>query len=195
LQELRQGLVSGVGLAGELGSSWNSYLQQRGQDVFGFDLEGKNQDSERLLTAASDLPDTLRAVLETGALQVTTQGEVKVVNVPISLRGEVLGAMSFTITKDRVLTERQIETAQIVANRLALALENKRLFEQTQAQAVRERRANEATNLLISATNVEAVMNVAAASFNEALGAIHTRIHLQPSVMNEKQMERREVVS
>jgi hypothetical protein len=60
---------------------------------------------------------------------------------------------------------------------------------------VRERRANEATNLLISATNVEAVMNVAAASFNEALGAIHTRIHLQPSAMNEKQMERREVVS
>ncbi|HEX2619596.1 MAG TPA: hypothetical protein VHL11_05595, partial [Phototrophicaceae bacterium] len=67
----------------------------------------------------------------------------------------------------------------------ALALENKRLFEQTQATAQRERKANEATNLLISATNVEAVINVAAASFNDALGAINTRIHLQPNLMSE----------
>jgi GAF domain-containing protein len=180
LQELRQGMTSQVG-----GASWEAYLQHRGEEVFGFDLEGKGSDSQRLFTPASDLPDTLRAVLETGALQVTTQGDIKIVNVPINLRGEVLGAMSFTLPKERVLTERQIETAQIVANRLALALENKRLFEQTQAQALRERRANEATNLLISATNVEAVMNVAASSFNEALGAISTRIHLQPSVISE----------
>lgn len=180
LQELRQGLSSTVG-----GASWDSYLQQRGQDLFGFDLEGKDMDSQRLLTAASDLPDTLRAVLQSGALQVSTQGDIKIINVPIMLRDEVMGAMSFSIPKDRILTERQIETAQIVANRLALALENKRLFEQTQSQAVRERRANEATNLLISATNVEAVMNVAASSFNEALGAINTRIHLQPSAMSE----------
>jgi GAF domain-containing protein len=184
LQELRQGLTTASG-------GWDNYLQQRGEEVFGFDIEGKAGDSQRVFIAAHDLPHTLRAVLETGALQVTTEGDVKVINVPILLRGEILGAMSFTIPKDRVLSERQIDTAQIVANRLALALENKRLLEQTQAQAMRERRANEATNLLISATNVEAVMNVAAASFNEALGAINTSIHLQPSVINEP--ERKEM--
>lgn len=170
LQELSSGLIGG--------SSWEGYLQQRGQALFGFNVENGGK-----FIAAGDLPASLRPVLETGALQITHEGDLKVINVPINLRGEILGAMSFTLPKDRNLTERQMETAQIVADRLALALENKRLFEQTQAQAKRERKANEATNLLISATNVEAVMNVAAASFNEALGAISTRIHLQPSVV------------
>lgn len=174
LQELR---LASTGVSG----SWEGYIQQRGQEVFGFDLEG----AQGTFIAATDLPTALRPVLETGALQITTRGNVKIVNVPINLRGEILGAMSFTVPKDRPLTERQLETAQIVANRLALALENKRLFEQTQAAAQRERKANEATNLLISATNVEAVINVAAASFNDALGAINTRIHLQPSLMSE----------
>ncbi|MCU0496133.1 MAG: GAF domain-containing protein [Anaerolineae bacterium] len=170
LQELSSELVGG--------SSWEGYLRQRGEALFGFNLANDGK-----FIAAGDLPASLRPVLETGALQINHEGDLKIVNVPINLRGEILGAMSFTLPKDRVLSERQLETAQIVADRLALALENKRLFEQTQAQAKRERKANEATNLLISATNVEAVMNVAAASFNEALGAISTRIHLQPSVV------------
>jgi GAF domain-containing protein len=93
--------------------------------------------------------------------------------------------MSFTLPRDRDDSDKQLETARIVAERLALALENRRLFDQTQANANRERKASEATNLLISATDVESVMNVAVRSFNEALGAIHTRIHLQPSAVLE----------
>lgn len=175
-------------------ASWQQYMRQRGQEVFGYDFQltaapAADGDSQRLspgtFISASDLPETLRPVLQSGGIQISTVGDVKTVNIPINLRGEILGAMSFTLPKDRMLTDRQIDTAQIVATRLALALENKRLFEQTQAVALRERKANEATNLLISATNVQAVMNVAASSFNEALGAINTRIHLQPSLLSD----------
>jgi hypothetical protein len=87
--------------------------------------------------------------------------------------------MSFTIPKD-VMSSKKVEMAQDVASRLALALENKRLFEQSRAQALRERRANEVAGLLISATDIDSVLNLATERFNEALGAIRTRVHFQP---------------
>jgi hypothetical protein len=88
--------------------------------------------------------------------------------------------MSFTVSGDRPLTERQLETAKVVANRLALALENKRLIEQTRAQADRERVASDVSNSLISATDVDSVLSVAVESFREVLGAVNSRIHVQP---------------
>ncbi len=55
------------------------------------------------------------------------------------------------------------------------------LFEQTQAQAFRERKATEVANMLIGATDVRSVLERAAETFNEALGAVSTRITLQPN--------------
>lgn len=160
-------------------ASWNAYFQQRGIQMLGFNLEG----SEGRIVPANDLPATLREVIESGQHHVQPAGDYKIVSIPISLRGETLGAMSFELPKDRPLTEKQIYTARIIAERLALALENRRLFEQTQAAANLERKASTATNLLLSATDVEAVMNIAVQSFNEALGAIHTSIHVQPTAV------------
>ncbi|MBC7870636.1 MAG: hypothetical protein H7Y09_07330 [Chitinophagaceae bacterium] len=94
--------------------------------------------------------------------------------------------MAFTLPPGQQIGERQVEMAQNVADRLALALENKRLFEQSQSQAIRERKANEASGLLISATDVETAIKLAAESFNKALGAVNTHIHLQPDAFVER---------
>ena len=67
-----------------------------------------------------------------------------------------------------------------VANRLGVALESNRLLEQTQAQAQRERKASEIGGLLLSETDMEAVLELAVDNFNEALGAVHTRVYLEP---------------
>src|SRR5678816_910150 len=109
---------------------------------------------------------------------IETAGDEQIVNVPITFREQTLGAMSFAVPKGQQLSERQVEMARIVAERLALALENTRLFEQSQAQAIRERKASEVSGLLIGATDVYSVLNLAAQNFNEALGAIHTRIYI-----------------
>lgn len=162
-------------------SAWENYLQRRGHQMVGFDFDPDS--GEPVL--AYDLPETLQPALETGESQIKETDGVRMVNVPINLRGEVLGAMAFKIPEGHIISDRQIELAQNVANRLALALENKRLFEQSQAQALRERKANEVAGLLISATDVETVMNLASATFNETLGAIRTRIQLDPDAFNE----------
>lgn len=167
------------------GSAWNSYLQQKGQELIGFDLPEQGG----TLRLATELSPELQAAMTRGGIYQESDADGYTVSVPINLRGQVLGAMSFRLPKDRPLSDRQIEMMQNVSDRLALSLETKRLFEQSQAQALRERKASETANLLISATDVRAVLNLAAESFNRALGAINTHIYLQPSFLSEQQGE------
>jgi GAF domain-containing protein len=165
-----------------VGSAWSQYLEGRGKAAIGYNIE---PDNTATLIPASDIPETLYATLQAGKLQIETLGDEQLINVPIMFRDQTLGAMSFTLPKDQPVNERQIEMARVVAERLALALENTRLFEQSQAQAFRERKASEVNSLLIGATDVPSVLNLAAENFNEALGAVHTRIYIQPGFLSE----------
>lgn len=155
---------------------WVNYMQQRGMQTLGYDFDA----TTRQVQPAENLPAQLRTALKDGQVRVEQHADRQTMLIPILLRDEVLGAMTFDAPR---ITDSQKEMAQQVANRLALALENKRLFEQSQAQANRERRAGEAAELLISATEVDTVLNLAATTFNEAMGAVKTRIHLAPEVM------------
>jgi GAF domain-containing protein len=91
--------------------------------------------------------------------------------------------MAFAVPKEQAVGERQLEMAQDISSRLALALETRQLFERTEAQALRERKASETASLLISATDVRAVLNLAAESFNQALGAVRTHIYVHPGLL------------
>jgi GAF domain-containing protein len=170
-------------------TTWNQYLEGRGKTIIGYNIEPDNTTTP---VPANDVPETLQATLQSGQLHVESVGEEQIVNVPITFRDQTLGAMSFAVPKGQQLSERQVEMARIVAERLALALENTRLFEQSQAQALRERKASEVSGLLIGATDVYSVLNLAAQNFNEALGAIHTRIYIQPGVFAEPLAESQE---
>jgi GAF domain-containing protein len=165
-----------------MGSVWDAYLGQRGRQVIGFDIDAGTLKPLQ----ADDVPATLQAAVEAGELQIHREDDHQQVIVPIILQEEVLGAMTFTIPESEVLSEKRIEMARNVANRLALALDNRRLFEQSQSQALRERKASEIAGLLIGATEVDTVLSLAAENFNQALGAVRTRIHLQPGVLAEE---------
>ncbi|HLU11923.1 MAG TPA: GAF domain-containing protein [Oceanobacillus sp.] len=170
-------------------SGWNTYLQSRGQ-LFGYDLQNQNGN----LVPAADLPPEIRAALERGDVFVEPREGEQIINAPIVFRGEVLGAMSFAVPADRPVSERDLEMVRTVANRLGVALENNRLLEQTQAQAQRERKASEVANVLLTATSIETLIELAADNFNEALDAIYTRIYLEPGVVAEPPATRGEPV-
>ncbi|MCU0480607.1 MAG: GAF domain-containing protein [Anaerolineae bacterium] len=165
-----------------VGGVWDEYLQGRGYEAIGFDLN-KSEAGASNITASFDLPDDLAETLEKREVHVELGAEGNLVYVPILLRGEVLGALRFVLPANSPPSERQIDLIQNVVDRLALALENKRLFEQSRTQALRERKANEVVRELIGATEVRDVLSLAAQMFNDALGAIHTHIQLQPDAM------------
>jgi GAF domain-containing protein len=160
-----------------VGSEWSAYLEGRSKDAYGFDLK---QDNEIALVSANDLPVELRPALQSGETVVETTADGQIINVPIMLRNEILGAMAFTLPRNQAVSERQLEMAKVVSERLALALENARLVEQSQNLALRERKASEVASILIGQQEVDSLLNIAAQNFNEALGAIYTHIYLEP---------------
>ena len=160
---------------GTVSSTWEDYLTRRGLEAIGFNFAPGQS-----FTPAEDLPEELRQALERGEIVIETLGNTQIVSVPIRLAGATVGAMAFELPPGRPLTQRQRDMLASIADRLAQALENKRLVEQTQEQALRERKANQAAAQLLSSTDVRAVLEIAADTFNEALGAVHTRIYLRP---------------
>jgi len=156
---------------------WSEYIDQRGVGVVGFDVADKR------LTPAADMPDEMREALAQRGEYLRVSDDEKVLSVPILLRGETLGAMSFSLTPDHVVTERQIELAKTIALRLGTALESTRLLEQTRLRAARERKATEISTLLFGASDVEALLKLAADNFNDTLGAIQTRIFVEPGAL------------
>lgn len=175
MQSQRQQLVSDV---------WTEYVQGRNLEAVGFDIQGGQ------VVPASEMAPHVRDAMARGEVYTTEENGQRIVNVPIKLRDEILGAMSFSVPAGQALTERQIELANTVAVRLGTALENTRLLEQTQAQARRERKANEAANLLLSATDVESLLQTAAASFNDVLGAVGTRVYLSTELLSVESLSK-----
>lgn len=159
------------------GSDWRQFIEGRGVEGFGFDLLRHDQ---LLLTPARDLPAELQPALASGEMIIQQTEDEQVVMVPILFRQEVLGAMRFTIPKDRVISDRQRDLAYTVAQRLALALENARLVEQSRTQAERERTASEFSQLLLGQQDIDLLLQVAAENFKEALGAVYTQVYLEP---------------
>lgn len=155
-----------------VGATWMSYLDKRNQDTLGYDLKPNG------ITLASDLPEDVAATMKGGEIDVRIENDRRIVRAPILVRSEVLGALVFDMPQERGFGPRQVDFMQSVTARLALALENRRLFEESRSQAQREQKANEVTSLLLGATDVNEVLKLAADSFNTALGAVATRIHV-----------------
>jgi GAF domain-containing protein len=156
--------------------AWVNYLKQRGMDYMGFDMNSNEEPNP-----AYTLTDDMQPAIQTGDISLRIEGEQQILSVPIILRGYTLGAMSFRVPEgNQTIGPRQQELIRSVVQRLGLALENKRLFEQSQAQAQRESKANEVGNLLLTSTDIETVLRLAADSFNQAMGSVQTQIRLRP---------------
>ena len=158
--------------------AWNTYLMQRGVELLGFDIQASDEAPTLSFDVSPDMLETMRD----GEMIIEDQGDHQIVNAPIEMRGQIIGVISFRIPASQPFNNRQRDLLRNVIQRLSLALENKRLFEQTQSQAQREVQANNVGSRLLQTTDIDTLMKLAAESFNEALGAIQTQILLNPDV-------------
>ena len=97
------------------------------------------------------------------------QGEPLVV--PIKLRGEVIGNLIVQDPQINKWTRDQIDLAQAVAERVALSVENARLFDETSRRAERERLVTEITSKIRGTNDPEAMIQTALDELRSALGA------------------------
>ena len=102
--------------------------------------------------------------------------EPAVLGMPIKLRGETIGIIHLQdeSVKAREWASEEIQIVQNIADQVAQALENARLFEQTVRRADRERKVLEITSKIRSTNDPEAMMKIAVEELQLALHASKT---------------------
>lgn len=115
------------------------------------------------------------------ALMASTDGEDRErqrLAVPIRLRGQTIGTIDLSRDDDREWTKEDQALAESFAEQLALALENARLFEQTQTRARREQIIRQITDKIRGTTDLDAILQTTVKELGKALGTSRAAIRL-----------------
>lgn len=99
--------------------------------------------------------------------------------VPIRLRGEVIGVLHISAPGKRRWSDDDIDIAEAVSDRVALAMENARLFQTTNKRAERERVVSEIASKLSRNIRIESLLETAAQELSLALNGPEVLIQLQ----------------
>jgi GAF domain-containing protein len=155
------------------GSAWSEYLRAQGQSpAFTIDLTSGQVEN------VSEWTNTMADASRRNQITVRQTPQSKVVAMPISVRGQSIGAMEFELALEQEVTTEQLAVLTQIIERLGLAVENTRLFEETQRIAQREALVNEISARMQVTTNVEAVIAAATQGLADAFHAPRVSIRL-----------------
>jgi GAF domain-containing protein len=109
---------------------------------------------------------------------------------PITLRGEVLGALQVGETSQaRKWSEEDIIFMQAVADQVALALDNARLIEETERRAERERLVAEVSSRMFASNDLESIIQIAGQELGRVLRVDRAAIKINPNLAAALQAE------
>lgn len=152
-----------------IGRAWSEYLNEQQSDL------GLNIDFERDTTERdSQWTTTLANAAETNNIVRNDD----VIAVPLTVRGQVIGAMEFELQPDGTFSPEDMELVREISERFGLAAENTRLVEESQRTAQRESLINEISSRFQTARDVEATLGEAARSLSETFMAQRVAIRL-----------------
>jgi len=141
------------------------------------------------MTPNAELTPSLTDAIQAGT-QVQAEGDdVHILAVPLTVRGQVIGAMEFELDASGRLSPEQEGLVEDVADRLALALENNRLYEEAQRLARRQSILNEIGARLQGAAGMESALILAAQGLQSALNAPRIAIRLGSPTANQPAMQ------
>jgi GAF domain-containing protein len=114
-------------------------------------------------------------------LQSDPKGENEsILAVPMRMRNQVIGVLNLRFEGIRPSRD-TLELVENLAERLALALENARLYEETQRRAAREQAVGQITGRVRAALNVEEILERAIEELGRTMGAVDGWIQLEES--------------
>ena len=99
-------------------------------------------------------------------------------SIPLIVGGQVLGALDFQHTNTNAFSLDDITVLQILADQLAVAIQNARLFQETLRRVEREQTVLELTNVIRSSDDVEGMLQTAVKEMRRVFGAERSRIRL-----------------
>jgi GAF domain-containing protein/HAMP domain-containing protein len=135
--------------------------------------------AEAGVTTDTNASELRRAALAQGDLVVgsITDRQTIPIALPIRLRGQTLGAVEWELPAVG-FGEDKLELARDLANRLALSLDNARLFQESRRATERERLVNTIATKLTAQTNIDTILQTAVREVGQALRAPQVSIRL-----------------
>ena len=152
--------------------AWTSYLGYKG-DAMGVTLDVESN----VVRQSAELTGTLDTAMREGRVIQVQVRDQNVISAPLRVRGQVIGAMEFEIGGIALAPE-DAELVTNVAERLSLALESARLYEESLRVAQRETTLNQIGNRLQTANTVDTLMAETARGLQASLGANRVAIRL-----------------
>jgi GAF domain-containing protein len=165
-----------------VGSTWGAYSNERQHAIPGLSWRAGS-----LSPAGPEESDILAQTTRDGEARLEQREDSSVLCVPIRLRGQTLGAVEFRRASSNPWTTAALDLAQVVAERLALSLENARLFEQAQMTAQREQLVSQISGKLTGTTDIDQILQTAIRELGLALHASQTMIRLAPGEVDTGQ--------
>jgi GAF domain-containing protein len=117
--------------------------------------------------------------------EIQSEEEPAIIEVPIVLRNQIIGAISVERDQKPWTTEDQ-SLIESIASQAALALENSRLIEQTQRDALYERAMTEVTSKIWASTDVDTILRTTLEELGHILQASDGLIQLKISEDQEE---------
>ncbi len=105
------------------------------------------------------------------------------ITVPIAIRGETIGTLAVQVPEASAINDDQMDLVNAVAERVALSVENARLFEETTRRAERERLVSDITVKIRSTNDPDIMIETALEELKQALGA--TKVQLVPHTLQK----------
>ncbi|CAG0944387.1 hypothetical protein ANRL1_01726 [Anaerolineae bacterium] len=158
------------------GEAWESYLKSRNAEIIGYTLSENRLFRDSSWTPALEqAAGKHRPVLTT--LGTESGASHQLVAVPIELRGRVIGAIEVEMEGTARQAE-MLDVLQSVSQRLALSIDNARLFEQAQELAQRELEVNAISARLQGMNDIDDLAKSALQELSRALGASQALLRL-----------------
>ncbi len=158
----------------DIAMSWVKFAKAGG--IVGYH---KTLSEGKLINKAVDT-DEIRQTMMRGNVTAFNADEKRTEStlvVPVKLRGQVIGVLNIRAPrKEHQWSFDEIGLVEAISERLALALENARLFEETAKRAERERRITDITTKIRSTTDPQQMIDTAIEELRQALGATHVEV-------------------
>ena len=128
--------------------------------------------------------DEVQAALNTGKPSISEkQSVISSVAIPIRLQNQVIGILDVRSPEPgRVWTRDEVAIIEAITERLALALENARLFEETSSRASREHAVAEITSRIRETNDPQAMIRTAIQELQRVLKV--SRVEIVPQVVS-----------
>jgi K+-sensing histidine kinase KdpD len=156
---------------------WTEFIRERGTqgDTVGYTLASGQTHADDSWTAPMK-----QAYKGAGSVIIRQDEHSHVAAIPVRVRGEVVGVLEVERAPDRPWTDDDIAMAETLVERLALAVENARLYEQANRAVGREQLVNRVGQGVQSAGSVDEVLQTALTELSDILGARRGAVQISP---------------